>query len=498
MIGDTVGDEAVEIFRPVADDLRQRAGIGRHREGLRLDTGRTGRIERKGPVLGVDRDTAQADDGLEPFERAPAQTGGGLHRRTAEHDRGRVRVGAVDLEIDGERQVTADRENLLRHRQHVEVALQGRAVEPGELEGEFVHARVEARALAIEGVEVEGLAVAHHAIAVGIHRHRIDGAVGLRIVGLLGQAEGIVEETLGPDERRTLNGERAADGVHALLELGEHQGVAAVNDLVVDRHHGHGLRCGPVRGSEQQLRHHDGGAGGTQALGRRQVGQVREAYQHLSIDVLSLGGERVADGDDATTNGNVVERRIQLAAQRGGDVGQRVAELGLVVGEGCKCRGRVAQHIAQLQRPGFADRDIALQLDLEEIELADGRADPLAGDLDLGRTIRGRSHLEAGTGVADDADRDFDIEGGASNAIGYQELRRLCTDCIRGARTYLQCGGKRGRRADTDVEDQELATLGTGLEAGSGRIEQRREACRDIREIVARHRRVGKRRRHTR
>ena len=91
-----------------------------------------------------------------------------------------------------------------------------------------------------------GFAIVHDAVAVVVHADLVHRTVGLRVVGLLGQAERIVEEALCPHQRAANDGERPANRVHPLVEGREDQRIAAIDHLVVDRHHIDGLRDIPL------------------------------------------------------------------------------------------------------------------------------------------------------------------------------------------------------------------------------------------------------------
>ena len=495
---DPAGDETVQIPGPIADDLRECPCIGRDGERRKLRRGRAGRIDGQGPGFARTRDATDTDDDLDPLEAAAVVAGHRLVERAAEDDiggrrgPGRGPGGIRDLEIDIERLVTADGQDLLRYRLHIEVALERRAVEPGELEGELVHARVEARALAVECVEVEGLAVVHDAVAVVVHTDRVHRAVGLWIIGLLGQAERIVEEALGAGQRAADDGQRPANRVHPFVEGREDQGIAAIDHLVVDRHHRDRPHRGPVGSGKQELRHHRCRAGGAQTIDRRRIGKVRRAgqtNQDLGVEILVLIRGRVADGDDAAAHDDIEDRLVEQRTQLGGDVGQGVAELRGVTDRD-RHKRRSGLDILDLEGPGFAGGDVALQLDADGSKRARGRAAADAGDLDRGRPVGGPPHIHA-TGAGVDADRDLGEEGGArcaGDAGGYEDLWRLGTDQALNDSADLQRGAERG--AAGQIENQQLSAVGRRLEPAA-LVDFGGKAGRDGGKVVGRGDNVG-------
>ena len=457
----------------------------------------------QGPGFAGAGRAAEADGGSQPVQVAAGperghRAGAGLRllRRAAEPDIGRGRQRAAEAQVERERRVAPDREDFLRHRLHVEVAGDRRAVQPGELERELVHARVEARALAVHRIEVEGLAVGHDAVAVGIHADGLDGAIGLRIVGLLGQAERVVEVAFLASQGAADDGQRTADRVDPLLEGREHQRVTAVDHLVVDRHHADRPRGRPVGRCEQQLRNHRGGADGAQAVFVRRLRRLGQAHQHLGVDVLLVAvGEGVADGENVAAHGDIVSLQEaalgELVAQRRGDVGQGVAELrGVTHGGGERRIGKL--DVLQLQRPDLAGGKVALQLNGDGGEFGLGGAHMGARDLHLGRTVGRRPHRDVGgatarIGIGIDADRHFGVE---VLAAGDQQLRRLGKEIDFTAAGNLQLAGECGA-ATGGLQHQQLAADGRSLETGAVGVDQGRQLGGHRRQIVAGHRGVA-------
>ena len=415
----------VEALGPGVDDLRQCLRVGADRCVNAHGADRPAEIECQSPGLKVGRGTTETDHRLGPLQARQQ----GLLRRAAEDHVAGAGAAAANAQVDAEGLVVADRQDLLRRRQHIEVAAERGAVEPGELVRERIHARVEAGALAVDRIEVRGLAVAHDGVAIGIHGNAVDAAIGLRIIGFLRQAERVVEEALGAGQRAADDRQRAADRVDALLEGREHQRVAAVDDLVIDRHHGHGLRRGPVvAGVEHHLRQHRGAHRRAQAQGRRAAADSGDADQHAGIDVLErdgIGGG-VGDGDDAAAHRHIIGGDVEQFAERGGDLGQAVAVFGGVVGgDAAKRRFGVAAHVTQLQAPDLAGGDIALEFDRRRDKAGRRGGAAAARDLDLGGTAGHLAHREPAAGVGIDPQRHLGIE---RVGRGDQELRRLRAD----------------------------------------------------------------------
>ena len=459
----------VEALGPGFDDLRQCLRVGADR-GVNADGAeRSAEIERQSPGLRVGRGTAETDHRLGPVQAWQQ----GLLRRAAEDHVAGTGAAAANTQVDAERLVIADRQDFLRRRQHIEVAAERGAVEPGELVRERIHARVEAGALAVDRIEVRGLAVAHDGVAIGIHGNAVDRAVGLRVVGFFRQAERIVEEALGAGQRAADNRQRAADRVDALLEGREHQRVAAVDNLVIDRHHGHGLRRGPVvAGVEHHLRHHRGAHRRAQAQGRRAAADSGDADQHAGIDVLERDGISggVGDGDDAAAHRHIIGGDVEQFAERGGDVGQAVAVFGGVVGgDAAKRRFGVAAHVTQLQAPDLAGGDLTLEFDRRRDETGRRGGAVAARDADLGGTIGRLAHREPAAGVGVDPQRHLGIE---RIGRGDQELRRLRADRhavddadIDAADLHLRAE----RRSILGPQDQQDAAVGgRGVDRGIG------------------------------
>ena len=92
-------------------------------------------------------------------------------------------------------------------------------------------------------------------VIVDDRRHTIFGHNHINITGRQRQ----VQFTRQQDWRRkcdicscftTDKGDRTADRVHTLVERTKDKRVAAVNDVIINRQHRDGLRCGPVAGVE--------------------------------------------------------------------------------------------------------------------------------------------------------------------------------------------------------------------------------------------------------
>ena len=204
---------------------------------------------------------------------------------------------------------------------------------------------------------MEGLAVGQHRVAVEVGDSLVQGAVRRALVGLARQAEGIVQEALFSSQRGAAHGQRPADLVHPLLESREHQRVAAVDEVVVDRLQRDRLRHVPVIRREHQL-----------LPDRRRAGAVGR-NGHGRGDLARLVGGGVGDGQHAAALLEIeggVEAVLfrQLGREHPRHGGEVVTEGGLVVhGEG----GAVG--LLELERPDLALRDKASQLDLDLIRV---------------------------------------------------------------------------------------------------------------------------------
>ena len=93
---------------------------------------------------------------------------------------------------------------------------------------------------------MEGLGVDQGHDAVQIHGDRVDLAIRQREVRLARQTERIVQETLFGDLNAALDQQRTADSVDALGEGREDQGIATVDEVIVDRDDANALSLEPV------------------------------------------------------------------------------------------------------------------------------------------------------------------------------------------------------------------------------------------------------------
>ena len=358
----------INIVGPGCDDLGQCPAIRRYREW----EGMVGRpikieIEPELPCLADACRTCQADDGFGPAQRPSIDADCSLLRCSTEQHLGIGGGYAVDLQIDCKRCIPADGQDFLGDRRHVQESADGRSVEEGKLEREFVHTRIKARTLAEHGVEVECLVIVHHCLAVGVCSDAVNRAVGLWLIGFLRQTEWIVEEALCSNKGATLDGQRTADSVYALFKSREYQGVTAVNDLIVDCHHGNDLRLFPVGVIENHLRRDDRSA--------RAVGRDHDTC----LDILGLVCRGVADGQDASTDDDVKEvygpgqdrPLLDLLTHLAGDQGQIVVEISGINGYILPVTTHpdiVLRSIPKLQGPGLVNGNLAGQLDLNEVE----------------------------------------------------------------------------------------------------------------------------------
>ena len=371
------------------------------------------------------------------MQLAGAQAHRARLRRAAEDEVGAAqRAGrAADREADTERGVASNGQDFLRHRGDVEEAAERRPFEEGELEREVVHARVEARALAIERVEVERLVVEERRVAVRVDAGRVHRAIGLRTVGLLRQPERIIQEPLGAGERAADDAERAADRVDAVLEGRENERVAAVDHLVVDRHDGRGLRHVPVCRGEEHLRRDHGRPG------------ARRPDLHACHQILGLRRVGVADRQHAASHRYVVERGVDARGELGRDRRERVAELRRVARHDGERRA-ARRDVLQLQRPGLARRHVAGEGHLHGLERAGGLRDLAARDFCGGRALGLRPDL---AGLRD-AERELSVEGVAGGLRGHQDLRRLAAD--RRGRSGADLERRAEHRARARIEHQ--------------------------------------------
>ena len=70
-----------------------------------------------------------------------------------------------------------------------------------------------------------------------IGRDALDGPVRQRIIGFTRQAERVIQEALGPYLTRAFNGDRSAYGIDPLVEGSEDQGIATINEIIIDGHY---------------------------------------------------------------------------------------------------------------------------------------------------------------------------------------------------------------------------------------------------------------------
>ncbi len=140
-----------------------------------------------------------------------------------------------------------------------------RSVKDGKLIVVPVHARVEpVLVCSFLGIHMRGArpirrpVIGQGGMPVNIRR-TVDLSVGHIPVVLSHQGKWVTDETLFADTDAAFNGERTTDVIHPLGHSRIGNGVTAVDHIVVDRGHPHGLRIipSPVR-VEKDLRRHSG------------------------------------------------------------------------------------------------------------------------------------------------------------------------------------------------------------------------------------------------
>ena len=204
--------------------------------------------------------------------------------------------------------------------------------------------------------------IVHHTASVSIYVNAVDRTVSLRNISFFRKSEWIVEEPFLTNKRPALNGKRSANSIDSFFECREYQGVAAIDNLIIDRHYGYDLRRTPVTTSKYQLR-------------RNECTTVTvRCNNDLSFDVLlCLVCRSVTDCQHSSTNQNIIKADqvqiiLDLFQQAVSHCREIIAKLSFVAGNRLESIA-ADRDVTEFQRPCLSCPDLACKLDLDEFEI---------------------------------------------------------------------------------------------------------------------------------